>query len=60
MLIIRLIIEIASRLIPQKAMKPSTPSSIDMIAKATQREQMGLGMKTRETMSMMRAARPTH
>ena len=58
--IIRFIIEMESRLTPQNVMKPSTPSSMEHIEKATQREQMGLGMKMRETIIMTTAAMTTH
>ena len=45
---------------PQNVMNPSTPTSIEMIEKATQREQTGLGMKMRETTIMTPAAMATH
>ena len=57
---IRFIIEMESRLIPQNVMKPSTPISMEMMEKATQREQTGLGMKMRETTIMTPAAMATH
>ena len=56
----RLIIEMESRLIPQKVMKPRTPISMETMEKATQRLQTGLGMKIRETNIMMPAAMATH
>ena len=57
---IRLIMEMESRLTPQKVMKPMTPSSMDMMEKATHREQTGLGMKMIETTIMTTAAMTTH
>ena len=49
---IRLIMEMESRLTPQKVMKPMTPSSMDMMEKATQRLQTGLGMRMKLTTIM--------
>ena len=57
---IRLIIEMESRLIPQKVIKPRTPISMETMEKATQRLQTGLGMKMRETNIMIPAAMATH
>ena len=57
---IRLIIEMESRLMPQNVMKPSTPISMDTMEKATQREHTGLGMKIRETNIITAAAMATH
>ena len=56
----RLIMEMESRLTPQNVMKPRTPSSIERMEKATQREQTGFGMKIRETIIMTTAAITTH
>ena len=56
----RLIIEMESRLIPQKVMKPRTPISMETMEKATQRLQTGLGMKMSETNIMIPAAMATH
>jgi hypothetical protein len=56
----RLIMEMESRWTPQKAMKPSTPISMETMEKATQREHTGLGMKIRETTIMITAAMTTH
>ncbi len=57
---IRLIIDIESRLTPHRVMKPTTPNSIDMILKATQREQIGFGIRTSETTIITTAATLTH
>ena len=57
---IRLIIEMESRLMPQNVMKPSTPISMDTMEKATQIEHIGLGMKIRETNIITTAAMATH
>jgi hypothetical protein len=57
---IRLIMEMESRWTPQKAMYPRTPSSMEMMEKATQSEHTGLGMKTTETPIMTTAAMTTH
>ena len=57
---IKFIMEMESRLMPQNVMNPSTPTSMEMIEKATQREQTGLGMKMRETTIMTPAAMATH
>ena len=56
----RLIMEMESRLTCQNVMKPRTPSSIEMMAKATQREHTGFGMKMREMNIMTTAAITTH
>ena len=56
----RLIIEMESRLTCQNVMKPRTPSSIETMAKATQSEQTGLGMKMRDMNIMTTAAITTH
>lgn len=56
----RLIMEIESRLTPQSVMKPTTPSSMEMIEKTTQKEQMAWGMKIRETTIITAAAMETH
>ena len=58
--IIRLIIDIESRLTPHRVMKPNTPSSMEMMEKATQSEQMGLGMKIKDTTIITSAAINTH
>ena len=58
--IIKLIIEMESRLIFQKVMNPRTPISILIIENATQSEQTGLGMKMRDTNIMIPAAIATH
>lgn len=52
--------EIESRLTPQKVIKPMTPSSIDIMENATQREQTGFGMNTSETIIITTAATHTH
>ena len=57
---IKLIMEMESRLMPQKVMKPRTPISMETIEKATQREQTGLGMKIKETIIIIPAAIATH
>ena len=57
---IRLIIEMESRLMPQKVMKPSTPISMETMENATQSEHTGFGMKIRETNIMIPAAMATH
>ena len=57
---IRLIIEMESRLMPQNVMKPRTPISMDTMEKATQSEHTGLGMKIRETNIITAAAMATH
>ena len=57
---IRLIIEMESRLIPQNVMKPRTPISMLTMENATQREQTGLGIKMSDTNIMMPAAMATH
>ena len=57
---IRLIMEMESRLMPQKVMKPSTPISMETMEKATQSEHTGFGMKIRETNIMIPAAMATH
>ena len=58
--IMRLIMEMESRWTPQKAMYPRTPSSMEMMEKATQSEHTGLGMKTTDTPIMTTAAMTTH
>ena len=57
---IRLIMEMESRLMPQKVMKPSTPISMETMENATQSEHTGFGMKIRETNIMIPAAMATH
>ena len=57
---IKLIMEMESRLTSQKVMKPMTPTSMEMMEKATHSEQTGLGIKMRETTIMMTAAMTTH
>ena len=57
---IKLIMEMESRLMPQNVMKPRTPISMETIEKATQREQTGLGMKIKETIIIIPAAIATH
>ena len=52
----RLIIEMESKLTFQSVIKPTTPTSIDKIEKATQSEQMGLGIRTKETNIIMTTA----
>ena len=54
--IMRLIIEMESKLTFQSVIKPTTPTSIDKIEKATQSEQMGLGIRTKETNIIMTTA----
>ena len=56
----RLIMDMESRLTPQKVMKPRTPSSMETMEKATQRLHSGLGMKMRLTIIMIIAAITTH
>ena len=56
----RLIMEMESRLTCQNVMKPRTPSSMEMIAKATQREHTGLGMNMSEMNIITTAAITTH
>ena len=56
----RLIMEMESRLTFQKVMKPRTPISMEMMEKTTQREQTGWGMKMRETTIITTAAIDTH
>ena len=56
----RLIMEMESRLTLQKVMKPRTPSSMDTMEKATHRLQTGLGMKIKETNIIITAAITTH
>ncbi len=56
----RLIMEMESKWTPQKAMYPRTPSSMEMMEKATQSEHTGLGMKTTDTPIMTTAAMTTH
>lgn len=56
----RLIMEMESKLTSHKAMNPTTPNSMEMIEKATQSEQMGLGMRIRDTTIMIPAATLTH
>ena len=57
---IRLIIEMESRLIPQNVMNPRTPISMDTMEKATHKEQTGFGMKMSETNIIIPAAIATH
>lgn len=57
---IRFIMEIESRLTPHSVMNPRTPSSMEMMEKATHREQIGFGMKIKETTIMTTAAITTH
>ena len=57
---IRLIMEMESRLMPQNVIKPSTPISMETMEKATHSEQTGLGMKMRDTNIMTAAAMATH
>ena len=52
--------EIESRLTPQSVMNPRTPSSMEMMEKATHREQIGFGIKIKETTIMTAAAITTH
>ncbi len=52
--------EIITKFIPQRVMNPKTPSSMETMEKATQREQSGLGMKMREMTIMTTAASVTH
>jgi hypothetical protein len=54
--IMRLIIEMESRLTSHNVMNPTTPSSMDTIEKATQSEQILLGISSSETMNIMTAA----
>ena len=54
--IMRLIIEIESKLTPHSVIKPTTPNSMDKMENATQSEQIGLGMRTKETNIIMTAA----
>ena len=58
--IMRLIIEMESRLTSHKVMNPTTPISIDNMENATHSEQIGLGMSTKETIIIMTAATLTH
>ena len=58
--IMRLIMEIESKLTFHKVINPTTPSSMDRIENATHSEQIGLGMSTKETTIMMTAATLTH
>ncbi len=57
---IKLIIEIESKLTSQSVLKPTTPSSMDMMLNATHKEQIGLGINTRDTVIMTTAAMLTH
>ena len=52
----RLIIEIESKLTPHSVIKPTTPNSMDKMENATQSEQIGLGIRTKETNIIMTAA----
>jgi len=52
--------EIESRLTPHSVMNPRTPSSMEMMEKATHSEQIGFGMKIKETTIMTAAAITTH
>lgn len=56
----RLIMEIESKLTFHKVINPTTPSSMDSIENATHSEQIGLGMSTRDTTIMIMAATLTH
>ena len=58
--IMRLIIEMESRLTFQKVINPTTPSSMDKMEKATHSEQIGLGMSKRATIIITTAATDTH
>ena len=58
--IMRFIMDIESRFTPQSVINPTTPISIETIEKATQREQIGFGIITRETIIMQIAATATH
>ena len=57
---IRLIIEMESRLMPQNVIKPTTPISMDTMLNATQMEHIGFGMKIRDTNIITTAAIATH
>ena len=57
---IRFIIEMESKLTPQRVMNPSTPSSIEIMEKATHSEQIGFGIKMSETTIITAAAITTH
>lgn len=46
---IRFIMEMASKLTPQRDMNPTTPASMDTIENATQSEQSGFGIKMSDT-----------
>ena len=54
--IIRLIMEIESKLTFQRVIKPTTPNSMDKMENATHNEQMGLGIKNKETNIIITAA----
>ena len=56
----RLIMDILSRLTPHKVIPPTTPSSIDIIEKATHKEHCGCGMNIRATIIITTAATATH
>ena len=58
--IMRLIIEMESRLTSHNVMNPTTPTSIETIENATQSEQILLGISSSETMNIMTAATLTH
>nr|CAI5856024.1 unnamed protein product [Callosobruchus analis] len=52
---IKLIIDIESKLTPHSAMYPTTPASIEMMLRATQKEHSIFGMKMKETSIIMLA-----
>ena len=54
--IMRLIIEMESRLTSHNVMNPTTPNSMEIIENATQSEQILLGISSSATMNIMTAA----
>ena len=58
--IMRLIIEMESRLTFHNVINPTTPTSMETIENATQSEQILLGISSNETINIMMAATLTH
>ena len=58
--IMRLIIEMESRLTFHNVINPTTPTSMETMEKATQSEQILLGIRSKETINIMIAATLTH